>query len=88
MKTYSFTAFSKMPRAVPEAALKSLVVLTKRGKEKLLVVAAGYFRRLTGGPRAKAYFTHDLPEGIAQQLDEGLNAVLGKPRKARRVRSR
>jgi prevent-host-death family protein len=80
MKTYSFTDVSKTPGVVLEEALKSPVVLTKRGKEKLVVVPAQYFRRLTGRPHAEAYSIHELPDEIAKQLDEGLDAILGQPK--------
>ena len=78
MKTYSFTDVSKTPGMVLEEALKSPVVLTKRGKEKLVVVSASYFRRLTGRPHAEVYSIHELPRKIAKQLDEGLDAILKK----------
>lgn len=80
MKTYSFTDVSKTPGAVLEEALKSPVVLTKRGKEKLVVVPADYFRRLAGRPQAPSYSLLELPDDIAKQLDEGLDAILGKPK--------
>ena len=79
MKTYSFTDVSKTPGLVLEEALKSPVVLTKRGKEKLVVVPASYFRRLTGRPHAEAYSIHELPPSLGKQLDESLEAILGKP---------
>ncbi len=79
MKTYSFTDVNKTPGTVLEDALKSPVVLTKRGKEKLVIVPAEYFRRLTGQPRAEAYSIHELPDEIAKELDEGLDSILNKP---------
>ena len=79
MKTYSFTDVSKTPGAILDEALKSPVVLTKRGKEKLVVVPADYFRRLTARPHAGAYSIHELPDEIGKQLDDGLDAILGKP---------
>lgn len=80
MKTYSFTDVSKTPGLVLEEALKSPVILTKRGKEKLVVVSADYFRRLAGRPQAEAYSIHELPDEIGKQLDSGLAAILGKPK--------
>lgn len=88
MKTYSFTDVSKTPGAVLEEALKAPVVLTKRGKEKLVVVPADYFRRLTGRPHAAAYSLHELPAEIGRQLDEGLETILGKPPSRSRDRSK
>lgn len=77
MKTYSFTAVSKTPGTVLEDAIKSPVLLTKRGKEKLVVVPIDYFRWLMGHSHAEAYSIHGLRGDIAKQLDEGLELILG-----------
>jgi len=80
MKTYSFTELNKTPGEVLEEALKSPVILTKRGKEKLVIVPATYFRTLTGRPHAEAFSINGLPSEIGQELDKGLAAIVGKPK--------
>lgn len=46
-----------------------------------MLVPADYFRRLAGRPGAEAYSLDDVPKEIGQQLDEGLDATLNRPKR-------
>jgi prevent-host-death family protein len=75
MKSYSFSELVRLSGEVLDEALKAPVALTKRGKERLVILPADQYRRLAGRPRQEAYSVDDLPADVAAELTEGLAAV-------------
>jgi len=79
MKAFSFTDINKTPGEVLDEALKGPVMLTKRGKERLVLMPADQFRRLAGrhnDPRV-AGKTKEMPADLAADVLKAADAYLG-----------
>ena len=74
MKTYSFTDINKTPGEVLDEALKGPVSLTKRGKERLVILPAERFHQMMGRPTQEAYSIHDRSSPHDDELREALDA--------------
>jgi len=57
-------------------ALQPSSALTKRGKEKLVILTAEQYRRLVGGSHTVAYGLDDAPDAVHSELMTGLDALL------------
>ncbi|WP_246724144.1 prevent-host-death protein [Rhizobium leguminosarum] len=60
-----------------EAALVEPVSLTKRGKDKLVILTAAQYRKLIGRSHTQAYGLLDAPEDIHQELMTGIEDIIG-----------
>ncbi|UPA26721.1 type II toxin-antitoxin system prevent-host-death family antitoxin [Shinella oryzae] len=76
MKQFSFSHMNRASGEILEAALIEPVALTKRGKEKLVILTAEQYRRLVGGSHTVAYGLDDAPNSVHAELMTGLDALL------------
>ena len=76
MKQYTFSEMNRASGEILEAALIEPVALTKRGKEKLVLLSAAQYRRLVGRPYAVAYTLENAPDEVHDELLSGLDAIL------------
>lgn len=76
MKQFTFSDMNRASGEILEAALIEPVVLTKRGKEKLVILTTNAYHRLKGQPHTQVYGLDDAPEGGHAELMAGLNAIL------------
>lgn len=75
MKSFSFTELNHTPGIVLDEALKHPVVLTKRGKERLVVVAVEQWEELTKrarDPRFAGRMSEMPPDLAAEVVRAGL----------------
>ncbi|MEL4073180.1 prevent-host-death protein [Ochrobactrum sp. GPK 3] len=78
MKQFTFSDMNRLSGEILETALIEPVSLTKRGKEKLVIVTADTYRRLLGKPQAAAYNLFDAPDHVHRELMDGLNVILNE----------
>jgi prevent-host-death family protein len=76
MKRYTFSDMNRVSGEILETALFEPVALTKRGKEKLVIVSAAQYRKLVARPHAVAYRLENAPEDVHDELMSGLDAIL------------
>jgi prevent-host-death family protein len=76
MKRYTFSDMNRASGEILEAALIAPVTLTKRGKEKLVIVSAAQYRKLVSRPRAVAYSIENAPDHVHGELMSGLDAII------------
>lgn len=76
MKRYTFSEMNRVSGEILETALMEPVVLTKRGKERLVILSAAQYRQLVGQPHAVAYTLEDAPDDVHDELLTGLDAVI------------
>lgn len=81
MKQFTFSDMNRVSGEILETALNEPVVLTKRGKEKLVILSAARYHQLVARPFAVAYTLEDAPDEVHNELMTGLDAILddGKP---------
>jgi prevent-host-death family protein len=72
MKQFTFSDMNRASGEILEAALVEPVTLTKRGKDKLVILTAEQYRKLIGRSHTMAYGLMDAPEDIHQELMIGL----------------
>ncbi len=75
MKTYTFSDLNRQSGEILDAALIAPVALTKRGKEKLVIVPAKLFRQLSA-VRVQAYTVENAPDEIHDTLMAGLEELI------------
>lgn len=78
MKRYSFSDLNRATGEILDEALKDPVTLTKRGKDRLVLIPIEMFQRLNGHLRSRAYLLDDLPPGVASDLDAALEQILAE----------
>lgn len=76
MKHYTFSHMNRASGEILEAALVEPVALTKRGKEKLVILSAARYRKLVSRPHAVAYTLENAPDDIHGELISGLDAII------------
>ncbi|CAN7360993.1 type II toxin-antitoxin system prevent-host-death family antitoxin [Phyllobacterium sp. LjRoot231] len=76
MKQFTFSDINRQSGEILEAALIEPVALTKRGKEKLVIITAEKYHQLIGNSRAVAYTLEKAPDDIHNELMEGLDAII------------
>jgi prevent-host-death family protein len=59
-----------------DEALKGPVTLTKRGRDRLVLMPVETFQRLSGHHKPRAYAIDDLPMDVAADLDAALEQTL------------
>lgn len=82
MKQFSFSEMNRASGEILETALIEPVALTKRGKQKLVILTIDAYERLKGQPNVQAYRLEDAPQHIHDELMEGIDAILGAERDA------
>lgn len=75
MKTYTFSDLNRQSGEILDAALIEPVALTKRGKEKLVIVPANLFRRLSAA-QVQSYTVENAPDDIHDGLLQGLDEII------------
>lgn len=68
MKQFSFSDMNRASGEILEAALIEPVSLTKRGKEKLVILTAEQYRKLVGHSPTAAYGLDDAPDAVHDEL--------------------
>lgn len=76
MKEFSFSDMNRASGEILETAMIEPVVLTKRGKEKLVIITADAYRRLMGQTQAEAFGLYDAPQSVQAELMHGINDIL------------
>ena len=76
MKQFSYSDMNRASGEILEAALVEPVTLTKRGKEKLVIVTAEQYRKLLGRSHTAAYNLDDAPDNVHAELMLGLDELL------------
>jgi prevent-host-death family protein len=76
MKQFSFSDMNRASGEILEAALIEPVTLTKRGKEKLVILTADQYRRLLGRSHTAAYGLEDAPDDVHDELMTGIDELL------------
>ncbi|ESZ24188.1 MULTISPECIES: type II toxin-antitoxin system Phd/YefM family antitoxin [unclassified Mesorhizobium] len=75
MKQFTFSDMNRASGEILETAMIEPVALTKRGKEKLIILSATQYRQLVSSPHAVAYTLEDAPDEIHDELMSGLEAI-------------
>lgn len=76
MKQFTFSDMNRASGEILEAALIEPVTLTKRGKDKLVILTAEQYRKLIGRSHTVAYDLMDDPEDIHRELMTGLEDII------------
>lgn len=76
MKNFTFSDMNRASGEILEAALIEPVALTKRGKQKLVILPLTAYERLMGQPQAQAFQLHNAPDEIHGELMDGIDAIL------------
>ncbi|CDM61163.1 MULTISPECIES: type II toxin-antitoxin system prevent-host-death family antitoxin [Rhizobium] len=76
MKQFTFSDMNRASGEILEAALIEPVTLTKRGKDKLVILTAEQYRKLIGRSHTVVYGLMDAPEDIHQELMTGLEDII------------
>lgn len=78
MKEFTFSDMNRQSGEILETALIEPVSLTKRGKEKLIIVTADAYHRLIGQQQVDAFGLLDAPEDIHRELMSGLDFIINE----------
>ena len=70
MKTFTYSDMNRTPGEILDIALVEPVMLTKRGKGKLVVMSAVDFDILKHG---RAFATHDMPDAVREFVLDALD---------------
>jgi prevent-host-death family protein len=76
MKSFSFSDLIRSSGPILDAAQKEPVALTKRGKERLVLLPAEEYHRLAARPQIKSYSVDDLPPDVAAELLDELKSII------------
>lgn len=76
MKQFTFSDMNRVSGEILEAALIEPVSLTKRGKEKLVIMTAEKYGQLIGQSQTTAYGLSDAPKPVHDELMAGLDELL------------
>ncbi len=75
MQTFTLTELANKCGEVAEAAYRGPVGITRRGRKKLVLIAADHYERLLDGSARKAVHVDDLSAGEAAGYVLGLEAA-------------
>lgn len=75
MKRYTFSQVNRLSGQILEAALHETVALTKRGKNKVVMMPYETYRRMMQ-PSQQAYRLEDAPDSVHDELMQGLESIL------------
>lgn len=76
MKYYSFSDMNRLSGEILETALSEPVALTKYGKERLVLLSIDQYRKWDARGRQTAFTVEGAPDGINDELMEGLDGLL------------
>jgi prevent-host-death family protein len=76
MKQFTFSDLNRVSGEILDAAMIEPVALTKRGKERLVILSADTYKRLLGNMQVDAYTLDNAPQDVIDELDAGLSAIL------------
>lgn len=76
MKKFTFSDMNRASGEILEAALIEPVALTKRGKEKLVILSAATYERLREQGHTRAYALEGAPYAVHDELMAGLDSIL------------
>ncbi len=76
MKRYSFSEMNRASGDILDAALAEPVALTKRGKEKLIIVSTDLWEKVLNSAKSKAYTLENAPQSSFDQLMGGLHEYI------------
>ena len=75
MKSFSFSDLNRQSGDVLDAALAAPVLLTKRGKPKLVVLPFEEYERMS---YPRAYTMENMPEHLREELMAGLDEIIAR----------
>lgn len=78
MKTFTLTDLNRVAGDIIDAAMMEPVTLTKYGKERLVVLNAELYHRLTSNT-VQAFTLDNAPPEVIDELMTGLDLVDSKP---------
>ncbi|MDX8531269.1 prevent-host-death protein [Mesorhizobium sp. VK25A] len=76
MKQFTFSDMNRASGEILETAMIEPVALTKRGKEKLIILSARQYRQLVGSSHTDAYTLENAPDVVHNELMSGLEAII------------
>lgn len=76
MKQFTFSDMNRASGEILEAALVEPVALTKRGKEKLVILTAERYGKLVGRSHTAVYGLNDAPQEVHDELMSGLEDII------------
>ncbi|WP_406604310.1 type II toxin-antitoxin system Phd/YefM family antitoxin [Bartonella gliris] len=77
MKKYSFTDINRGTGDILDEAMSTPVTLTKRGREKIIMLPIDLYNQLIKSRSgAQAFSYTDAPQDILDDLDRGLDELL------------
>jgi prevent-host-death family protein len=76
MKSFTFSDMNRQSGEILEAALKGPVKLTKRGKEKLVILPASQFKSMAAR-QSQAFTVEGAPRSVHDELMKGLESLIG-----------
>ncbi|WP_336288725.1 type II toxin-antitoxin system Phd/YefM family antitoxin [Bartonella sp. CB60] len=77
MKKYSFTDVNREAGNILDEAMSTPVALTKRGREKIIMLPISLYNELIKPHSAGQSFIYaDAPKNILDDLDRGLDDIL------------
>ncbi|RRI05865.1 prevent-host-death protein [Mesorhizobium tamadayense] len=76
MKQFTFSDMNRVSGEILETAMIEPVALTKRGKEKLIILSATQYRQLVGSSHAVAYTIEGAPDEVHDELMSGLESII------------
>ncbi|WP_455466802.1 type II toxin-antitoxin system prevent-host-death family antitoxin [Bartonella sp. B39] len=77
MKKYSFTDINRGAGDILDEAMSTPVALTKRGREKIIMLPIDLYHELIKAHSgAQSFIYADAPQNILDNLDRGLDDIL------------
>ncbi|UNF44102.1 type II toxin-antitoxin system Phd/YefM family antitoxin [Bartonella krasnovii] len=77
MKKYSFTDVNRGAGDILDEAMSKPVALTKRGREKIIMLPVDLYHELIKArSHAQSFSYADAPQNILDDLDRGLDDIL------------
>ncbi|WP_375703704.1 type II toxin-antitoxin system Phd/YefM family antitoxin [Bartonella sp. AD13SXNS] len=77
MKKYSFTDVNRGAGDILDEAMSTPVALTKRGREKIIMLPVDLYNELMKSRSSVQSFSYaDAPQNILDDLDRGLDDIL------------
>jgi prevent-host-death family protein len=77
MKSYTFSDMNRQSGEILDAALRGPVGLTKRGKERLVILPVSQFQAMVRRG-TQAYTVENAPETVHSELMAGLEEILSE----------
>ena len=76
MKKFTFSDLNRASGEILETALMEPVALTRRGKEKVIMLSVDTYKQLVGASHAEAYTLEAAPQHVHDELMAGLDNIL------------